>query len=313
MELHQSHLLDCIRNLHAGILGVCGEEGSSLSSLPPDSLPKQVQHRGTPGGLLPCDGECLLWYLTGADHQTAIAPDFYMPLYFQSALGASPLRSGLLILPFVLSEAAGGISAGIFINRSGKYLLPMYLGCTLMTVGTGLFILLRPDTSLGQIIGFQMIYGLGGGWVFEPPMLAIQALVPQDDVATATSLLGFSSNFATSISVVIGGVLFQNGMNLQGAKLQDAGLPESLISRFTGDEAEANVLLIDTVKDSAQRLAIQEGYSASLRTLWIMYTAMGGCALLASLFVTKSVLSKVHVETKTGLKDARKTGEERST
>lgn len=178
-----------------------------------------------------------------------------------------------------------------------------------MTLGTGLFILLGPSSPLGQIIGFQMIYGLGGGWVFEPPLLAIQALVPQDDVATATSLLGFSSNLATSISVVIGGVLFQNGMGLQRHKLQQAGLPASVIEQFSGEQAEANVLLIKTVADAAQRSAVKEAYASSLKNLWIMYAAVGGCAFLASLFVAKSVLSKEHVETKTGLKDVKKTQE----
>jgi hypothetical protein len=202
-----------------------------------------------------------------------------------------------------MSEGAGGITAAIFIHQSGKYREPMYLGRALMTIGTGLFILLGTNSPLGQIIGFQILSGLGAGWVFEPPLMALQSLVPQDDVATATGLFGFTRNLATSISIVIGGVLFQNGMNLQRGKLQISGLPASLISMFSGHEAEANVVLIGTIKDATQRLVVKEGYSASIKNLWIMYTAISGCTLVASLFIRKSMLSTDHVETMTGLKD----------
>jgi hypothetical protein len=236
-------------------------------------------------------------------YQTFIGLDYYLPLYFQSVLGAGPLRSGTLILPYVLFEAVGGITGAVYIHQSGKFREPMYLGCLLMTIGTGLVILFDINTPLSQVIGFQIVAGLGAGWIFEPPLIALQSLVQQDDVATATGLFGFTRNLAASISIVIGGVVFQNGMNRQRHKLQVLGLPESLISRYSGHDAEANILSIGTIQNVTQQHIVKNGYSASLQNMWIMYTVFSGCTLIASLFIGKSVLSTEHVETKTGLKE----------
>ena len=49
--------------------------------------------------------------------QVFIAAEFYMPLFFQSVKEASPIRSGVLILPITVGEALMGITAGIFIHR----------------------------------------------------------------------------------------------------------------------------------------------------------------------------------------------------
>ena len=44
----------------------------------------------------------------------------------------------------------------------------------LMTLGTGLYIYLVTDSSLGQVVGFQIIAGAGVALLFQTPMLAIQ-------------------------------------------------------------------------------------------------------------------------------------------
>lgn len=37
--------------------------------------------------------------------------------------------------------------------------------------------------------------------------------------------------------------------------------------------------------------------------MWIMYTVISACGLIAAFFVSKGVLSKEHVETQTGIKE----------
>jgi hypothetical protein len=38
--------------------------------------------------------------------QCYIAGEYYLPLYFQSALEASPVKSGALVLPITVTEAS---------------------------------------------------------------------------------------------------------------------------------------------------------------------------------------------------------------
>ena len=240
--------------------------------------------------------------------QVFIGGEYYLPLYFQSVREASPVHSGVLILPFILSETAMGITVGLVIHKTGRYLEIMWVGMALLTVGFGLFIHLSAISPLSQIIGFQVVGGLGSGLMFEPPLIAIQAHVSQDDTATATATFGFIRNLGTSISVVIGGVLFQNGMQLQGPKLKVAGLSNDLVELFSGGHAAASVTAISRIDNDAKKLAVKEAFAWSLRNPWILYTCMAFIGLVATGFVGKRELSREHVETKTGI--GRKRGED---
>lgn len=229
-----------------------------------------------------------------------------MPLYFQSVKEAKPIQSGLYIIPLSVAEGLMGIVTGILIHRTGRYLELIWIGLVLLTIGNGLYILLDATSSVGQVIGFELIAGIGAGLVFEPPLIAMQAFVAQDDVATATSVVGFVRNLATSMSIVIGGVVFQNSMGLQTSRLRDSGLSQSLVMDFGGGDAAASVALIGTVEDMSQRLAIKEAFAYSLRNMWILMTSVSACGLVASVFIAKARLSKEHTETVTGIKEKEK-------
>jgi len=199
-----------------------------------------------------------------------------------------------------------GIICGLLIHRTGRYLEIIWTGLLLMTIGNGLYIYLNATSPLGQIIGFQLVAGCGAGLLFEPPLIALQAMVSQDDTATTTATLGFVRNLATSLSVVLGGVVFQNGIEKRIPYLQAAGLPANVTTAFSGADAAANVLLIGTIQDEAQKMVIKEAYAWALRNIWILTTCLAFCGVVSSVFIKKSVLSREHVETRTGLKEKEK-------
>jgi len=146
------------------------------------------------------------------------------------------------------------------------------------------------------------VAGVGTGLLFDPPFIALQALVSQDDIATATGTLGFVRNIGVALSIVIGGVIFQDGMQLQSSKLRDSGLSTNLIKDLSGANAATNIDLIATISNETQKLAVKQAFAWSLRNLWIMCTCMAAFGLFAGGFVTKRELSKVHTETHTGIK-----------
>lgn len=243
-----------------------------------------------------------------------IAGEYYMPLYFQSILSASPIRSGVLTLPFILPETIMGILVGVSIHKTGRYLSPLYAGTLLMTIGFGLFIHLNATSSLVEIVLVQIIAGLGSGMLFEPPLIALQAHTLQKDVATATATFGFTLNLAMSISVVVGGAVFQNSMRQRRSSLLASNLPTPLVEKFAGSDAAANVVSISTISDRGQKAAVKEAFAWSLRNMWILYTCISFLGLVASVFVEKRELSREHVETVTGIRSEKKEGvEERGT
>ena len=194
-----------------------------------------------------------------------------------------------------------GIAAGILIHQIGRYRELIWLGVTLLTVGNGLYIYLNATSPIGSIIAIQIVAGMGAGLLFDPPLIALQALVSQDDTATATATLGFIRNVGESLAIVCGGIIFQNGMQLQRSNLQDQGLPTELVKKLSGADAATNIDLIARISNKTQKLAVQQAFAWSLRNFWIMCTCMAACGLFASVLITKKELAKEHTETQTGI------------
>jgi MFS family permease len=230
-----------------------------------------------------------------------MAIEYYLPLFFQSVLLSTPVRSGILLLPTILTEAVTGFISGIVIHRTGSYLTLLYVGTIFLVIGESLFALISVDSSLSAIVSFQVIAGFGTGFLFSPPLLGLQANVKQEQTATATSTMGLVRNLSTCLSVFVGGMIFQNGMESRWRNLIDTGLSPTSASAFTGSEAAANVILIAKITDSAQRMAVQKAFAQSLRGVWILCAGMAGCAVLCVGLVVKKVLTDTHVEARTGV------------
>lgn len=225
-----------------------------------------------------------------------------MPLYFQSVLEASPLRSGLLLLPFIVTGATGGVLCGFIIHRTGRFREIIWVGTFLLTLGFGLFISFDAYTSTAKAVGFLIIAGIGSGMLFEAPLIAIQSQVDQQDVASATSTLSFIRNIAISISVIIGGTIFQNSMNNRASVLRDVGLTDELLRQLDGDSAMANVMLPATLENPVWELATKQAFAYAMGNMWITYTVFAFLGFVASLFVQATHLGTEHVETVTGLR-----------
>ncbi|TGO15983.1 hypothetical protein BTUL_0033g00210 [Botrytis tulipae] len=233
-----------------------------------------------------------------------ISASYYLPLYFQAVLGATPLLSGVYLLPFALSLSLTSAITGIFIKKTGKYLPPIYFGLAVMTLGFGLFINLPRKATWSKIIIYQIVAGIGVGPNFQSPLIALQTLVKKADIATATATFGFTRNLSTSISVVVGSVVFQNEMQKKSAELIKA-LGSAVASELSGGSAGASV---DIVKDlpAAGREVARDAYWGSLRIMWIIYVAFAALGLAISFAIGQHVLSKEHETTKVGLAEQEK-------
>lgn len=213
------------------------------------------------------------------------------------------MRSGLMVLPLVLAEGVFSGISGWLIHRTGKYAEQIWIGTVLLTLGTGLFIRLNPTSPLVELIIFQVIGGAGSAILFAPPLIALQAMVAQDDTASATAMLGFIRTIAMSVSIVVGGVVFQNSMAGERSRLEAAGLMDEIVEELTGASAAASTEVIKTLNDPSKIRTVAGAFSSSLQNMWIMYTCMAGVAVLASAFIVNQPLSEEHTETRTGLKE----------
>jgi hypothetical protein len=228
-----------------------------------------------------------------------IGGSYYLPFYFQTCLGATPLLSGVYTLSLAISLSFASMATGFSIRKTGQYLPPIYAGLCIMTLGYGLLTNLDARSSWAKIILYQIVAGLGVGPLFQAPLIALQSLISPKDIGAGTATFQFTRNIATSISVVIGGVVFQNSISSQQSRLI-AVLGPATASRLGGFNAGAHVALINALPP-AQRQIARDIFAKSLHDMWIMYACVAGLGLLSSFLITKQVLGREHETTKTGL------------
>ena len=99
------------------------------------------------------------------------------------------------------------------VNHTGRYLEPLWIPICILTLGFGFFFNLSPNFSLAKVIVFEIIAGIGVGLCFQSPLIALQSLVDPQNITTATATFSFIRNIGCSMSIAIGGVVFQNEMH----------------------------------------------------------------------------------------------------
>jgi len=216
---------------------------------------------------------------------------------------ASPLQSGLFLLPMIITSAIVDVLSGVFMHQIGRYREPIWAGTLLMTLGSGLYTMFGTDTTLGTLIGFQIIFAIGISLLFQTPTIALQNNVSQVDTAAATATLSFIRYLGASLSTVLGGVVFQNSMAAQASSLAASGLSKSELEALSGYQAAANVEIVGSIDNPAQRRAVEDAFAWSVRNMFIMYTCIAAVGLVASAFIKQRHMSTEHTETKTGIQN----------
>ena len=230
-----------------------------------------------------------------------IAGSYYLPIYFQAVLGASPILSGVYLFPLALSLSFLSAAVGIFIKKTGMYRPAIWFGLLMMTLGVGLFIDLGPTANWAKIIIFQIIAGVGVGPNFQSPLIALQSHVKPHDMATATALYGFTRNISTSMSVVIGGVIVQNVLKKKEPILR-AALGPKLAHVLASSSFGSTTSLVRGLPP-AQKAVVDKAYTDSLRDMWIFYTCISAVGIVVSLAITKKELSRKHEKARTGIEE----------
>ncbi|KAF7883351.1 uncharacterized protein EAF02_005271 [Botrytis sinoallii] len=243
-----------------------------------------------------------------------IAPVFFLPLYFQSVLGATPILSGVWLLPLAVSFKASGIIMGILIQRTGQYLWVIRGTMALLTLALGIMITFGPTRSSfhcsillptltrswGKIVVFQILLAWGIGANMKTLVICVQALVAPEDIGVATGTLNFIRNLATANSVVLGQVVFQGILKHHKEELLAVGIPEDSVSELLNGGAIGGSNIASTIT-SAQSSVYRSVVADALSKTWILYTCICFLGLVISFGIQKKELMTVHETTKTGL------------
>lgn len=226
---------------------------------------------------------------------------YFLPLYFQTTLGASPLQSGVWMLALAIPLAVFSAAAGFLMEKTGRYLELLRGGLFLMTVGLGLCINFPGYISWPRIIAFLIIIGIGFGPNFHAPLIALQSRLQPKDIAAGTATFGFIRMLSGAFGVVLGQVIFQGQMQGRLGALLAAGVPHAEAEHLAKGSAIVAGSNNGTGEVPAWDVVVRQAKAESFSKMWILYTVASALALVVSYGIRKTQLTSEHEVVKTGL------------
>jgi len=135
---------------------------------------------------------------------------FVLTIYFQEALGYSPLLAGLAVTPFAAGSAVAAAAGGYLVARFGRLLVTV--GLTTVLIGLVVVDLVLARVSgpgLGRALAAPLLVaGLGSGIVISPNVTLTLADVPVPRAGTAGGLLQTGQRIGTAAGIALIGAVY---------------------------------------------------------------------------------------------------------
>ncbi|KAL9090656.1 MAG: hypothetical protein Q9165_005144 [Trypethelium subeluteriae] len=137
---------------------------------------------------------------------------YYLPIWFQAVKGVSAIKSGIMLLPMVLSTVLGALVSGFLISKIGYY-APFFLICSIIQpIGAGLMTTFTPSTGHAKWIGYQVIFGIGLGCGTQQPLTVVQTVLDRPDVAIGSAVMMFTRFLGSAVFLPVAQNIFLNSL-----------------------------------------------------------------------------------------------------
>ncbi|KAL4875116.1 major facilitator superfamily domain-containing protein [Aspergillus karnatakaensis] len=128
---------------------------------------------------------------------------FTVPLYFQVTARASSSLAGAHLIPAVLGNTVGGLSAGLFIRKTGNY-KPVLVIAGLVSSISYILQFLRWNGHTGVAESFYIVFGgMGSGFSGSSAFVSMTAYLEPHEIAMATSGYSLLISFAITAGVTL--------------------------------------------------------------------------------------------------------------
>ncbi|KAJ0121092.1 hypothetical protein J7T55_008253 [Diaporthe amygdali] len=227
---------------------------------------------------------------------------YFLPIYFQSLKQATPLESGIDVLPFSVFYVPLAVLTGGLMSKFGRYKPIHWVGFGFTSVACGLLAILTATSSRAAWVCFQLLLSIGAGFTMISILPVIQASHPESYLATATSTFAFVRNFGFVWGITIPSVIFNAQVNRNLFWVEDDAVRQQL--RDGGAYGYAGTGLINGLEPVVKE-QVFDVYSSALKAVWEAAAAMAGVAFFL-VFLEQSLELKMDQETEFGMEEERK-------
>ncbi|KAF1730570.1 Efflux pump roqT [Beauveria bassiana] len=227
---------------------------------------------------------------------------YFLPLYLQGVLLASPRRSGVLLLPSVLTAAPAAVISGFALTKWGRYKPIHLIGNGLVTLAAGLYINLGVEQSLTKIVIYQIIAGFGSGVLLTTILPAVQGAMPQQDIAPASATWAYLRAFGSIWGISIPSAIFNTRFDHYAKDITDHAVRTALAGGSAYSHV-SNKYLYSLPEGTRQQVI--NAYMASIRNVWEVCLAFSMLAFLLT-WLEKEIPMRTTVQSNHTLKEGKK-------
>ncbi|KAK3116566.1 MFS sugar transporter [Teratosphaeriaceae sp. CCFEE 6253] len=210
---------------------------------------------------------------------------YYLPIWFQAIKGTSAVGSGIRNIPMILSLVIFSAVAGGAVSYLGYYTPFTLASSVLMAIGAGLLATLKVDSGSGAWIGYQILFGAGVGLGMQQTLVAVQTVLPREDIPIGTAIVMFSQTLGGALFISVAQNVFTNTL-LQNLKKAVPNLDPAVVLA-TGATSLKDVI------SSEYLPGVQVAYNKSLQNTFYVAVAMSVVSIFGSaLLEWKSVKGK---------------------
>ncbi|KAL6866450.1 hypothetical protein ACO1O0_002561 [Amphichorda felina] len=235
---------------------------------------------------------------------------YFLPVYFQGVLEASPYRSGIMLLPTILALIPAAIVGGLALTKFGRYKPILVLAFALVVIGFGVFSTMDQHSSTGAWVGFQIIESMGAGLGIPVLLPALLAPLTDGDTALATGTWAFMRSFGVTWGVAIAGAVYSN----RAEQLAGSGAitDREVAAQFAGGGAyrDATANFLDSLTEKARKEVIGV-QSSALQRSWQVAIAFGAVGFLAAALLKEVPLRK-ELDTEFGILEEKDNGDKQA-
>lgn len=209
-------------------------------------------------------------------------------MWFQAVKGVSATKSGIMNLPSIVGLVVFSILGGGLVTAVGYYTPFILVSAAITAVGAGMLSTLKPDSGIGEWLGYQILLSVGAGLGVQNVLLVAQVAVPKVDMAMATSLLSFSQMLSGAIFLAAEQSVFQNQLvqNLhEQAPAVDPAFVIQIGAGMLRDKLSTDVLP-----------SVIKAYNFAITETFYVGVAMAALSIIGPIFIEWKSIKKGQVE-----------------
>ncbi|KAL5510892.1 hypothetical protein ACEPAG_4649 [Sanghuangporus baumii] len=215
---------------------------------------------------------------------------FYLPQFFQVALGYSPIHAGVFLLPVLVTQTLASFVAGVTVSRTGRYRSIIYIGFSVWAIGCGLISTINARSGQVRSVVYMLLAGIGAGQTLQTTTVAAQASVSRQDMSVVTAVRNFVRLLGGTLSLAIGSTILNNSLRSMMTSLR---LPESTINMIIDDPTILHPLLSSSNNDtfsgisSGTAQSILVGYTHGFRAVFVLNASLAAFSVFVSAIMIK--------------------------